>query len=1190
MSTFLIPKVNKDLKIPTKLSQLINDMSFVRDSDYTHTDNNFTDSYKSMLDNNNSSYEIINEAKLASDRANLAATKAENIVMNTPKVINKYWYVFNTETNVYESTGVKAEGESFEIVKTYASISDMEADLNNPLIKVGNFVLIDSNVQDPDNSKLYVKTETSWKYLTDMSGATGITGKSAYEIAVEQGFLGTKEEWIASLSEESKQAALKAEEVIVRVESSLNGLEEVKTDLNNLKDTLTETNTSIQDAEDIRVQNENARIEAENARVAAENSRVEAENARETLKGELEGLSTTLQSTINNANTTVDNLEERVQNTITESNTKVNKLISDSEATISDIEARGNQSIAAVDEAMLEHEAKIEEIDNAISNANNTINNLVLETNATITSHINSSTSQINEAISNAETATNNANTAADSTNTAVNNANTQANRAKLLADNPPKIIDKYWCIFDETTSQYKNTGVLAEGQKGEMGTGVTIKGTLESEGNLPISANEGDGYLINGFLYVYVGTGGNVESNPAWSNVGEIKGPKGDTAEVTKENVEAVLTGDITSHNHDSLYIKDAPSDTQQYVRQDAAWVAVNIATKSDLLTKVDVIEGKGLSSNDYTTEEKNKLAGIAEGANVNVNADWNATEGDALILNKPTIPTKTSELTNDNEFITKNVDNLTNYSTTTATGQIVNTAVESLNSTLATVAKSGNYADLTNTPTIPSKTSELTNDSNFTTNSEVDNKINTAISAVYKVKGSVDNYEALPTDATVGDVYNLLDTGANYVCVSNDPVTWDKLSETFDTSSFYTKSDITLVTNGDGSKFLNDGGEYITVPTEGIIPLSEEDAVILSYFDLDEGTLTEEQYNKVLEVYNKNKAWYYNNALYFFSEDNSSLIIYVSSFNSTTNLTVINITKSSKAYVNNNRTFTVESSRHKLVINADSVGITLDKSGDGTKFLNDRGEYIEVTGTNSGISISDVKPSNNEAIWIDTATEGSSDVYTKEESNNRFSTKSETETAISTAISNIPLANADTGDAGLMLGSDLSTLNSLNTKLRSISEDETIMTNNNVGRRTSTGTWQFKIDNLLTITDGQEVTSDVINTMWVDMMGNGLHGIISSVSYAQTNGFTEITGINYTSDGWTCKSNSQIIKLAYNYFSGLDETNEQGVSTGYTYNYGELWGLFICSTGFYKFRLVEEYHNSTSSSKYYTYLTKIY
>lgn len=43
-------------------------------------------------------------------------------------------------------------------------------------------------------------------------------------------------------------------------------------------------------------------------------------------------------------------------------------------------------------------------------------------------------------------------------------------------------------------------------------------------------------------------------------------------------------------------------------------------------------------------------------------------ATSGDYNDLtNKPTIPTKTSELTNDSGFITKDVDNLTNYSTTT-------------------------------------------------------------------------------------------------------------------------------------------------------------------------------------------------------------------------------------------------------------------------------------------------------------------------------------------------------------------------------------------------------------------------------------------------------------------------------------------------------------------------------------------
>ena len=57
----------------------------------------------------------------------------------------------------------------------------------------------------------------------------------------------------------------------------------------------------------------------------------------------------------------------------------------------------------------------------------------------------------------------------------------------------------------------------------------------------------------------------------------------------------------------------------------------------------KVDKVTGKGLSTEDYTTAEKSKLAGIAAGAEVNVNADWNAVSGDAQILNKPTIPSVT-------------------------------------------------------------------------------------------------------------------------------------------------------------------------------------------------------------------------------------------------------------------------------------------------------------------------------------------------------------------------------------------------------------------------------------------------------------------------------------------------------------------------------------------------------------------
>ena len=54
----------------------------------------------------------------------------------------------------------------------------------------------------------------------------------------------------------------------------------------------------------------------------------------------------------------------------------------------------------------------------------------------------------------------------------------------------------------------------------------------------------------------------------------------------------------------------------------------------------KVDKEAGKGLSTNDYTTAEKNKLAGIASGAEANVQSNWNesSTISDAYIQNKAT------------------------------------------------------------------------------------------------------------------------------------------------------------------------------------------------------------------------------------------------------------------------------------------------------------------------------------------------------------------------------------------------------------------------------------------------------------------------------------------------------------------------------------------------------------------------
>lgn len=69
-----------------------------------------------------------------------------------------------------------------------------------------------------------------------------------------------------------------------------------------------------------------------------------------------------------------------------------------------------------------------------------------------------------------------------------------------------------------------------------------------------------------------------------------------------------------------------------------------VSTATQTALNDKVDKVTGKQLSTEDYTTSEKSKLSGIQSGAEVNVNADWNAVSGDALIMNKPTFTNYTA------------------------------------------------------------------------------------------------------------------------------------------------------------------------------------------------------------------------------------------------------------------------------------------------------------------------------------------------------------------------------------------------------------------------------------------------------------------------------------------------------------------------------------------------------------------
>lgn len=118
-----------------------------------------------------------------------------------------------------------------------------------------------------------------------------------------------------------------------------------------------------------------------------------------------------------------------------------------------------------------------------------------------------------------------------------------------------------------------------------------------------------------------------------------------------------------------------------------DALGKDANLSTTllDEIGSKVDKETGKGLSENDFTDEDKAKLDGIASKAEVNVQSDWavSDTSSDAYIKNKPT---NVSAFTNDAGYLTS--------------GDI---SGKTDDSDLATVAKTGSYNDLSNKPTIP-------------------------------------------------------------------------------------------------------------------------------------------------------------------------------------------------------------------------------------------------------------------------------------------------------------------------------------------------------------------------------------------------------------------------------------------------------------------------------------------------------
>jgi hypothetical protein len=196
-------------------------------------------------------------------------------------------------------------------------------------------------------------------------------------------------------------------------------------------------------------------------------------------------------------------------------------------------------------------------------------------------------------------------------------------------------------------------------------------------------------------------------------------------------------------------------PTTTVKYL-DDNGLTYYHSKIKTLLNGKVDTEAGKGLSANDFTNTLKSKLDGIAAGAQVNViegvNVNGSAVTPTNKIVNL-TIPTKLTDLTNDGNFVTDanyvHTDN--NFTTTLknklngiATGAEVNVQSD------WAVTSTSSDAFIKNKPT---KVSDFTNDSNFQTQSQVQQAINDAIGQITGL--SFEIVQTLPATGTAGTIY---------------------------------------------------------------------------------------------------------------------------------------------------------------------------------------------------------------------------------------------------------------------------------------------------------------------------------------------------------------------------------------------------------------------------------------------------
>ncbi len=546
-----------------------------------------------------------------------ATEKAEEIASNPPKIVDGDWWIYDYDTKQYINTGIAAIGDAFTYKKEYPSVEAMEADWGTADVKLGEYVLINTgNVEDPDDAKVYLKTQEGWKFIVDLSGMQGIQGWSAYEVAVKHGFVGTEEEWVQSLKQPALDAAAEALEAKAQVEA---------------------TEQAVKEAESLRVTAEQGRVANERTRTIDENTRRANESARQTWETQRrEAEDTRIAAEIsrkseeeirktNEANRVSAESSRASAETLrasaeAERNTNEQKRIEEETKRISSEEGR----VAAETERVDNEDARIAaetardtaEQERESNEATRQANEAIRETQeAAREKNTADAITAVNEAKTAAQQATTNATTAA-------NNANTQAARAKEYADNPPKVgEDGYWYLWDEVNDVYVNTGWPS--------SGIILKGSLDSPEDLNdiVDPQLSDSYIVGTDLYFWNGT--------EWVNMGRFQGPQGEPgkdAELSKAAIEAVLVGEVTTHTHDTrYYTKDQTDANIKVVADDLANNYYNKSQVDSKFTSVYVFKGSVDTIEDLPTEG-NVIGDVWNVRRSDTNYAWTSEGWDAL------------------------------------------------------------------------------------------------------------------------------------------------------------------------------------------------------------------------------------------------------------------------------------------------------------------------------------------------------------------------------------------------------------------------------------------------------------------------------------------------------------------------------------------------------------------------------